>query len=69
MSGLLSGLLDAGLLGSREARQALRNAEPEQVHEALSRAVWTSSITCGRAGAQPPTRDELNTATSHHRLP
>jgi fructokinase len=69
MSGLLSGLLDAGLLGSRTARQALRNANTEQVHDALSRAVWTSSVTCGRAGAQPPTRAELVAATAHHRLP
>jgi fructokinase len=69
MSGLLSGLLDAGLLGSREARQALHDVAAEQVHEALSRAVWTSSVTCGRAGAEPPTRHELDSATAHHRLP
>jgi len=69
MSGLLSGLLDAGLLGGPRARQALRAADTEQVHEALSRAVWTSSVTCGRAGAQPPTRHELEGATAHHRLP
>jgi fructokinase len=69
MSGLLSGLLDAGLLGGREARRALRDAAAEQIHEALSRAVWTSSVTCGRAGAQPPTRHELDAAAAHHRLP
>ena len=69
MSGLLSGLLDAGLLGGPDARRALHEAEPEQVHEALSRAVWTSSVTCGRAGAQPPTRHELEAATAHHRMP
>jgi len=69
MSGLLSGLLDAGLLGSEQARRALHDADSEQVHEALSRAVWTSSVTCGRAGAQPPTRRELDSAAAHHRLP
>jgi fructokinase len=69
MSGLLSGLLDVGLLGSREARQALHDAGPELIHDALSRAVWTSSVTCERAGAQPPTRAELEQATAHHRLP
>ena len=69
MSGLLSGLLDAGLLGGRDARRALHDADAEQVHEALSRAVWTSSVTCGRAGAEPPTRHELDTAAAHHRLP
>jgi fructokinase len=69
MSGLLSGLLDAGLLGGRDERQALRDAAAEQVHEALSRAVWTSSVTCGRAGAEPPTRHELEAAAAHHRLP
>jgi fructokinase len=69
MSGLLSGLLDAGLLGGREARRALQDAAAEQIHEALSRAVWTSSVTCGRAGAQPPTRSELAGAAAHHRLP
>jgi fructokinase len=69
MSGLLSGLLDAGLLGGPDARRALHEADAEQVHEALSRAVWTSSVTCGRAGAEPPTRHELDSAAAHHRLP
>nr|WP_284288067.1 PfkB family carbohydrate kinase [Angustibacter aerolatus] len=59
MSGLLSGLLDAGLLGSAAARDALRTAEPAALLDALARAAWTSSVTCERAGAQPPTRAEL----------
>ncbi len=58
MSGLLSGLLDAGLLG-RGRREALRTASPDDVLPALRRAVATSAITCSRAGSNPPTRAEL----------
>lgn len=62
MSGLVSGLLDAGLLGGPQARSALRDAGPEPVLQALGRAVLASSMTCGRHGAEPPTRDELAAA-------
>jgi fructokinase len=58
MSGLLSGLLDAGLLGGGR-RAALRDAAPADVEPALRRAVATSAITCSRAGSDPPTRREL----------
>jgi fructokinase len=58
MSGLLSGLLDAGLLGAGR-RDALRAASPDGVRPALERAVATSAITCSRAGSNPPTRAEL----------
>ncbi len=59
MSGLLSGLLDAGLLGGPEQRAALRRADRTVVAAALARAAQTAAITCGRAGAQPPRRAEL----------
>jgi fructokinase len=58
MSGLLSGLADAGLLG-RGRRQALDAASDDVVRAALDRAARTSSITCGRAGSDPPHRSEL----------
>ncbi|MGN6299673.1 MAG: carbohydrate kinase family protein [Angustibacter sp.] len=58
MAGLLSGLLDAGLLG-QGARGTLRTSSPDDVRPALDRAVATSAITCSRAGSNPPTRAEL----------
>lgn len=58
-SGLLSGLLDAGLLGGPDARTRLRTADADAVHPALERAVAASAITVSRAGANPPTRAEL----------
>jgi fructokinase len=64
MAGLLSGLADAGLLGGPAARQALRRAGPDAVRPALDRAARAASITCGRAGAQPPYRRELAATSS-----
>ncbi|WP_446664824.1 carbohydrate kinase family protein [Flexivirga sp. B27] len=58
-SGLLSGLLDAGLLGSVEARDRLRAAQLADLRPAVDRAIEASAITVSRAGANPPTRDEL----------
>jgi fructokinase len=43
--------------------QALRRASYPAIRPALARAAAAASLTCGRAGAQPPTRDELG-ATS-----
>lgn len=59
MAGLLSGLLDAGLLGSGQARERLRAADREAVLAAVDRAVATASWTVGRAGAAAPTRADL----------
>ncbi|WP_288797613.1 carbohydrate kinase [uncultured Arsenicicoccus sp.] len=59
MSGLISGLLDAGLLGSVEARERLRTASLPDVRPAIERAVACGAITVSRAGANPPTRAEL----------
>lgn len=58
MSGLLSGLADAGLLG-RGRRQSLHDAPAQALTDALRRAITTSAITCSRAGSNPPTRAEL----------
>lgn len=59
MAGLLSGLLDAGLLGSPQARERLRRADLDDVVSALERAGATASFTVGRAGAAAPTRADL----------
>lgn len=59
MSGLVSGLLDEGLLGSTQARAQLQEADFEPIKRAVARAVATASFTVVRAGAQAPTRTEL----------
>ena len=59
MAGLVSSLLDQGLLGGTAQRRALRAAGAADVGAALERATLTSSITCGRPGADPPTRAEI----------
>ncbi|MFC7489698.1 MULTISPECIES: carbohydrate kinase family protein [unclassified Knoellia] len=59
MAGLVSGMLDAGLLGDADARQRLREATLDAVAGSVSRALATSAITVGRAGAYAPTRGEI----------
>ena len=59
MAGLVSGLLDAGLLGGTAQRDALRSASLADVRPAVQRAISTGGITVGRAGAYSPGRDEL----------
>ncbi len=59
MAGLVSGLIDAGLLGDPEARLRLRGATLEDVGAAVDRALATSGVTVGRAGAYAPTREEI----------
>ena len=61
MAGLLSGLLDAGLLGGEGARVKLGRATPGDVLPAVQRAIATSGVTVSRAGAYAPTRKELET--------
>jgi fructokinase len=59
MAGLVSGLLDDGLLGSLEARDRLAAATLDEVVPAIDRALATSGVTVGRAGAYAPTREEI----------
>lgn len=59
MAGLVSGLLDAGLLGSVEARSALAEATADEVRPAVERALTTSAVTVRHHGAYSPTRHEL----------
>ena len=59
MAGLLSGLLDAGLLGGPDAGSGLRHASWTEVSPAIDRAIQTSAITVTHAGAYSPTRAEL----------
>ena len=59
MSGLLSGLIDAGLLGSPAARERLANAGFEDIAPAISRALATAAVTVSKAGAYAPMRIEL----------
>ena len=59
MGGLLSGLLDTGMIGSAEAKGALRTATWSDVTPALHRATVTSGLTVSRNGAYAPTREEV----------
>ncbi len=59
MAGLLSGLVDAGLLGDRAAAARLASASWASVRPALDRAVATSALTVSRRGAYAPDRPEV----------
>ena len=59
MAGLVSGLLDAGLLGGTHARERLRSARLADVAPAIDRALATSGLTVRHAGAYAPTREEI----------
>jgi fructokinase len=61
MAGLISGLLDAGYLGGRVARERLRQAGIDDLRPAVDRALASSAATVARAGAYAPTRAELGT--------
>lgn len=62
MAGLISGLLDAGLLGGLDARTRLDAATWDDLFPAVQRAIECSAVTVGRPGANPPTRPELTRA-------
>jgi fructokinase len=66
MAGLLSGLLDAGLLGGIEARERLRSASLVDVMPAVDRALACAAITVSRAGANPPRQAELQERDAGH---
>lgn len=59
MAGLISGLLDAALLGGADARERLRFTEWPMIEVAVERALACAAITVSRAGANPPTRADL----------
>ena len=59
MAGLISGLLDAGMLGSAAAKQQLRQARLSDIQDALHRATITSGITVSKVGAYAPTQAEV----------
>jgi fructokinase len=61
MAGLVSGLIDEGLLGSVAARGRLARADLATVQRAVARGIATASYTVARAGAAAPTRGELDT--------
>ncbi len=60
MAGLISGLLDADLLGDAGARERLRFAQWPAIWAAVDRALACAAITVSRAGANPPTRTDLD---------
>ena len=66
MAGLLSGLMDAGLLGGVEARERLRSASLAAVRPAVDRALTCAAVTVSRAGANPPRREELQERDAGH---
>src|SRR5665647_2666704 len=59
MAGLVSGLLEARLLGGIQARERLRSASLADVRPAVDRALACAAITLSRAGADPPHLAEL----------
>ena len=59
MAGFISGLLDEGLLGGAAEREALAKATWADVVPAVERAIGTSTVTVGRAGAYGPSHDEI----------
>ena len=59
MSGLIDHLAGAGLLGAA-SRPALRSLDLAEVEAMLRHAARIAAVTCSRAGADPPTRAELD---------
>jgi fructokinase len=62
MAALLDRLAATGLLGA-ESAAALRAIDPGTVAAVLAHAARVAAVTCGRAGADPPTRAELTGGT------
>ncbi|GAA0352613.1 carbohydrate kinase [Actinoallomurus spadix] len=63
MSAVLAGLYERGLLGA-ERRAALRAVPGPVLTEVCAEAARAAAITCGRRGADPPTRAELTASSA-----
>ena len=61
MAGLIDGLWAAGLLGAQR-REALATAPRDVIAEVLERCARIAAITVSRAGANPPSATELESA-------
>jgi fructokinase len=59
MAGLISGLVDLGLLGGGHCRERLASATLAEIAPAVARALASSGVTVGHAGAYAPTRTEI----------
>lgn len=66
MGGLISGLLEAELLGSGPAKRRLRAAKWADVLPALHRGTITSGLTVSRHGAYAPTSAEVEEVLKGH---
>ena len=68
MAALLSGVVDRGLDGAQN-RKALRELSAGSLRELLAHAAVAAAATVSRAGANPPTREELKLAEAGAPLP